>query len=651
MDFFEHQDNARRKTSLLVFYFVLAVALIIIAVYAVFWALFVGTSNTSDEAKPTPPPSLWMPDLFLWVAGGTTIVVAAGTAYKIIALSAGGESVARMLGARPVDANTTVPDERKLINVVEEVAIASGTNIPRVFILEADETINAFAAGFSPKDAIIGVTRGCTEKLSRDELQGVIAHEFSHILNGDMRLNIRLMGTLHGILVLGIVGLWIFRTAVYSPVARSSGSRKKGSPLPFILLGLAVMLIGYIGVFFGKLIKSAVSRQREFLADASSVQFTRNPAGIAGALKKIGAASSRISSPNAEQASHLFFSNGLRGSLSGLMATHPPLDARIRRIDPSFDGNMKSPSRSERRTPDSAPAGRTTPDGMAGLALAAAAADGQTVAVQPDEMLQSVGNPQAEHLSYVSALLSSLPEEIRLAARDSDGAQALLCALLLDEDQTLREKQMELLLSAAEPLSRKTRALAPKAIELPAEARLPVVDMALTTLRDMDTKQADDLQELLKSLAAADEKISLFEYALLRTMLRHIKSGSGSNRQPVKYYDIGPLLPYAAVVLSSLAHHGGTDGKEVAMVFSKGIAGLSKKRINLLPPEQCGLEKVDEALDVLAAASPQVKKRLIAAAVQCVTANGRTSIAEIELLRAMADSLDCPMPPFIPSSN
>ncbi len=654
MDFFEHQDNARRKTSLLVLYFVLAVVLIIIAVYGVTWGLFMGTSDVPEGAAVVQP-SLWQPELFAWVAGLTLVVVAIGTLYKIIALSAGGESVARLLGARPVEANTMEPDERKLLNVVEEVAIASGTSIPGVFVLDADDTINAFAAGFSPKDAIVGVTRGCMQRLSRDELQGVIAHEFSHILNGDMRLNIKLMGVLHGILVLGILGYWIFRSAIYSSPSRSSGSRKKeGSPLPFILLGLAVMLIGYIGVFFGKLIKSAVSRQREFLADASSVQFTRNPAGIAGALKKIGASSSRISNPNAEQASHLFFANGLSGALSSLMATHPPLDERIRRIDPSFDSNMESAARPERPQPGPDSSARAAPIGIAGAAFAVAAAGGQMIqgAVQADEVLRSVGNPQAKHLDYVSSLLASLPEAIRSAARDQVGAQALLCALLLDGEQALREKQLQILVAAGDDsLSRKTRELAPKALELPPETRLPVVDMALTALRDMNPKQANDLRKLLTSLAAADEKITLFEYALLRTMLRHIKSGSDNSRQPVKYYDLAPLLPHVTVVLSSLAHQDEAYAEEAAIAFEKGIAGLSKKAIALLPPEQCGLDKVDEALDLLAAASPQVKKRLITAAVECITANERTTIAEIELLRAIADSLDCPMPPFVPSAN
>ncbi|MDP2990208.1 MAG: M48 family metalloprotease, partial [Kiritimatiellota bacterium] len=263
MDFFEHQERAQRKTTLLVAYFLLAVVLIIAAIYAVFAYVFL----------PAPPPDAagsalaiarnwWRADLLMWVAAITIGVISLGTLYKIIALSQGGETVARMLGARSVPSATTDLQERRLLNVVEEIALASGTPVPRVFVLDNENSVNAFAAGFSTRDAVIGVTNGCLTRLTRDELQGVIAHEFSHILNGDMRLNLRLMGLLNGILIIGIVGYWIFRIATSTSRTASVGRKKGGSPIPFILVGLAVMAIGYIGVFFGKLIKSAVSRQR-----------------------------------------------------------------------------------------------------------------------------------------------------------------------------------------------------------------------------------------------------------------------------------------------------------------------------------------------------------------------------------------------------
>ncbi|MDZ4199116.1 MAG: M48 family metallopeptidase, partial [Kiritimatiellia bacterium] len=331
MDFFSHQEDARRKTRLLVFYYGLAVALILVSVYLVL-VIGLGAAASGEEESVI---RWWNPQLFLSVSVGLLALIGAGTLYKIHQLAQGGEFVARSLGGRRVDPATTDVAERRLLNVVEEMAIASGAPVPPVFVME-EKGINAFAAGMTPSDAVIGVTRGCLETLTRDELQGVMAHEFSHILQGDMRLNLRLMGVLHGILLIALAGYFLFRSSLSAPRSRSR-ENKDGGGLRFalVLLGLALLVIGYIGVVFSKLIKSAVSRQREFLADASAVQYTRNPSGIAGALRRIAGYSggSRILSPEAEEASHLFFANSLSSAWAGLLATHPPLSERIRRID------------------------------------------------------------------------------------------------------------------------------------------------------------------------------------------------------------------------------------------------------------------------------------------------------------------------------
>ena len=275
---------------------------------------------------------LWNPQLFLLAAVGTLAVIALGSGFKTLELAQGGSSVATMLGGRLVAPTTTDPDERKLRNVVEEMAIAAGVPVPQVYLLPEEQGINAFAAGHSTSDAVVAVTAGAVRLLTRDELQGVIGHEFSHILNGDMRLNLRLMGIVFGILCLAVIG----RVLLYT---RSRSSKDK-NPLP--LLGLALIVIGWIGVFFGRLIQAAVSRQREFLADASSVQFTRNPAGLAARSRKIGGLSfgSKLEAAHAEEASHMFFGNGMSESFFHLMETHPPLAERIRAIDPSFDGTF-----------------------------------------------------------------------------------------------------------------------------------------------------------------------------------------------------------------------------------------------------------------------------------------------------------------------
>ena len=324
MDFVEQQEQARHQTKRFILYFVLAIGSMIAVIYFLL-ALFFLHQRMGVTAGIG---WLWDARLFACVSAGTLVVVMGGSLLKINELSHGGRALAMRMGGRQVGANAAEPDQRKLMNVVEEMAIASGVPVPAVFVLEEEGGINAFAAGHSTSDAAIGVSRGCIQLLTRDELQGVIAHEFSHILNGDMRLNMRLIGWVFGILCLTIIGKLLLR------------SRGRKNPAPVI--GLVLVVVGFIGVFFGRLIQSAVSRQREFLADASAVQFTRNPGGLAGALKKIGGLSggSRLSTEYADEAGHLFFGNALSEGWFSLWSTHPPLQERIRRIDPGFDGTF-----------------------------------------------------------------------------------------------------------------------------------------------------------------------------------------------------------------------------------------------------------------------------------------------------------------------
>src|SRR5437588_302383 len=326
MDFVEQQEHARRKTRKLILYFAAAVTTMIGVIYLLLAAVFLGSRHTSLNNVS----GLWNPELFAAVSAGALLIIVIGSLYKVREVAEGGAALATRLGGQLLNPRTNDADERKLLNVVEEMAIAAGIPVPQVYVLQDEEAINAFAAGYSAGDAIIGVTRGCMKLLTRDELQGVIGHEFSHILNGDMRLNMRLIGWVFGILCLTIIGKLLLR------------SRGRKNPAPIV--GLVLIIMGAIGVFFGRLIKSAVSRQREFLADASAVQFTRNPEGITNALKKIGGLEygARLSTDFAEEASHLFFGNALEESWSSLFSTHPPLKERIRRIDPGFDGTVRA---------------------------------------------------------------------------------------------------------------------------------------------------------------------------------------------------------------------------------------------------------------------------------------------------------------------
>ena len=312
-DFFERQDIARRNTSRLVLLFVLAVLAIMLSI-----DLLLAATMGYLSRDPATGAIDWSLAGDLQLVGiavvGTLVVVGGGTLFKIAQLRGGGRVIVEELGGRRLNPDTSVPAERQFLNVVEEMVIASGTPAPPVYLLDEEEGINAFAAGFTINDAVIGVTRGAVERLPRDELQGVIAHEFSHILNGDMRLNIRLIGLLNGILIIGILGYFMLRVAAFSG-SRHRRSSRDSSPLPMLALGAGLLVVGFLGTFFGNLIKAGVSRQREFLVDASAVQFTRQPAGIAGALKRIGGflRGSTVQSPNAPEASHMFFGRATSG--------------------------------------------------------------------------------------------------------------------------------------------------------------------------------------------------------------------------------------------------------------------------------------------------------------------------------------------------
>ena len=341
MDFFERQDHARRQTVKLIVLFGISVAVIIVAVYVVALLITQGGSHAHGP-HAAAPIDLWDPGLLAAVALGTIVVISLGSLYKVSELASGGEVVAQMMGGRLVDPQTTDLAERRLLNVVEEMSLASGVPVPPVYVMDNEPSINAFAAGFRPNDAVVTVSRGCLQYLTREELQGVLGHEFSHVLNGDMRLNLRLIGLVYGILVLSIIGYFVMRSAGWAgSSSRNSDDRRGDNRAAIFFIGLALYILGYLGVLLGNIIKAAISRQREFLADASSVQFTRNPSGLAGALKKIGglAEGSRINDPHAHEISHMFFGDAFAGSIFNLFATHPPLEERIRLLDPNFDGS------------------------------------------------------------------------------------------------------------------------------------------------------------------------------------------------------------------------------------------------------------------------------------------------------------------------
>ena len=634
--FFEHQDRARRHTTRLVVLFCMAAVAIAVSLYGIA-AVATGFRGADPVTGRLVFEIVWVdPLLMLHVGLLTLAVVGFASLYRIRQLSGGGRVVAEGLGGRLLHPDSKLPLERKILNVVDEMAIASGTPAPPVYLLEHEVGINAFAAGFSPSDAVLGITRGCVEQLSRDELQGVVAHEFSHIMNGDMRLNIRLMGVLYGILVIGMIGYFLLRSSLWAGAA-SRRSSKDNSAIAIAAVGAALMAVGFLGTLFGNLIKASVSRQREFLADASAVQFTRNPAGIAGALKKIGGFEdgSRIESPAAPESSHLFFGQALSSGLNSLFATHPPLAERIKILEPSWQGAMI-----EGHT-GVAPLHAATVSGFAGAGSAPPAAE---------TAVEQMGRVSSAHLDYAAQLLRDLPLAVKDAAHDSFAARALVYALLMDADPKSRELQLELLDAKGEPgVPELTRKLLPEVERLGRAYRLPLIDLSLPALRDLSASQYERFQSVVRGLVEADQRIELFEWTLQRILLTHLApTFEGVHRVRKRLRSQRQRQRVIEVILSTLASAGTLSESERREAVARAGHALTRGELQLRPPEQIGLASIDEALTLAASLDSRTKETLLRACAQVIAADGKVADAESELFRAIGDSLGCPVPPLLP---
>lgn len=620
MDFFEHQDQSRRKSRWLVLMFLVATAAIVVAVDVVVVALF-GVAR--DEGLRTALAA--NVELVTAASALTAVAILGGSAFRIAQLGSGGADVAKALGGVPVPPEAADLPRRRLRNVVEETALASGLPVPEVFLLEQESAINAFAAGNSPSDAAIAVTRGALEGLSRDELQGVIAHEFSHIGNGDMRLNLRLMGWLFGILLLALVGRGMLRAGARGGRGRGSGG--------MVLFGLALVVVGYIGVFAGRIIKAAVSRERERLADASAVQFTRNPPGLAGALKKIGglSAGSRLQEAEAEEVSHMLFAKGL----SGFFDTHPPLVERIRALEPGFD-----PAEFERvkAAPDLEEEPAPTPAPEAGQGLAGGS-------ITPALLLAAAGQPGPEALAAGHALHRAIPDDLKKAARTEDGARAVVAALVMSDEPSVRDEQRAVVRRwLDEHAAQRAADLGDSVQALAAPLRLPLFEMAWPALRHLSPQALADLRRAVRELVEADGRVTVFEFALARLLLVQIRE-LGSSGEPSRvrlrncHVELGDLF----AVMARAGQPGETAARRA---YEAGLAGLlPRDRPGYRPPEDWRAA-LHRALDRLDGLPSVIKRELVEALGTTCAHDGRLDPEQADLLRTVAASLHCPMPPL-----
>lgn len=702
MNFFEQQDLAHSNTKRLVFLLCLAViSLIAITTLMFATAFYYMELNANTMMANT---GLWqgITQTMSWkmLAGISAVVctvIIAGSLFKLIQLSSGGRAVAEALGGRPLNVINANTDEKKILNVVEEMSIASGTPVPPVYIIE-DEAINAFAAGHTPQDAVIGVTRGCIRLLTRDELQGVIAHEFSHIFHGDMRLNLRLVALLNGILLLGLIGEFLLRSSGHRRAFGSSnfGSNKNKSPAAIIGLGLGLMIIGYTGTFFGKLIKAAVSRQREFLADASAVKFTRNPDGIGGALKKLGGyvGGSQMDVANASEFSHLFFGEGTgASSLFNALATHPPLEERIKRIDPHWDGQFKQIDVYQESENSHAAAnaslentyieegrlgeGRQTAGklddaqvfALSGLQAPSNAQQEFSVrqefsapqefsvqqefdapqnatefAICVDQAFQAIGHPNQNHLAYAQQTLNSISTLLHDAAHNPWEAQALMIGLLLNNETEIQAVQWQLLeqiFSAAQMHSLKPWALQASLLE--PRLRLALLDISLPALKHLSPPQYQLFKTAMNSVIRANDHTDLIEWSFFRIITHNLEP----KKTPNRFVDLTQLKNEACTLLSIVAYAGATSVENAQAAFNSSKTILGFDDATLMNESDYSLMDLDVTITRLNCLKPLQKPKLLKAMSQCVLADQNITVLEAELFRAIADTLDCPVPPLI----
>jgi Zn-dependent protease with chaperone function len=649
-DFFTQQERNRRKTGLLVFLFVCAVTLIIAALYAAISAILIMNRVSTD---------IFDPRLLAGVAGGTIALVVGGSLFKTSQLKRGGAAVAEMLGGRLVSASTQDLKEKQLYNVVEEMSIASGTPMPDVYILD-ENGINACAAGWGTSDAAVCVTKGSLDFLSREELQGVIAHEFSHVHNGDMRLNIRLMGIIFGILLIAQIGAFVLRGSGRVRMGSRSSRDKGGGAALILLIALTLLCIGYIGVFFGNMIMAAVSRAREYLADASSVQFTRNPSGISGALKKIGglAEGSRVLHPASGQASHLFFADGRVSLWSRIFATHPPLEKRIAAIDPRFRGvfpqvnQVAGLTRAAARHSDEELSARpaASVQKAAGFAGAVQGQPGSAGPMRFDAavMLASTGSAQPEHIVHATGLIQSIPQELKDAMREPGGGQAIIFSLVVSKEGSVLARQMELIGQYSPAIAGSVSRLRSRTASLDRTLFMVTASLAVNSLKSLTEESYGPFMRCLKGLIEADGRISLFEY-MVHCMIKRMMSPriNGIAKPQRAVTSLQPAARACETVLSTLVWESCGSDQDARRVFSKASAMCAGVARELVPRERCTLLALDEALGSLAPLTFPLKKQFLSACIAVVSDDGLVTVNEAQYVRAIADALECPIPPLV----
>ncbi len=648
MNFFAQQDIARRNARLLTLMFLAAVLLLIVLTNAAFAAFLYFTQQYNVYAGGQGDMRGFF-SYFSWtrfgsVGLGITATVAMVVLVKWVQLSTGGRAVAEAMGGSRILPQSRDKAERRCLNVVEEMALAANMPVPPVYVLNDERGINAFAAGITPADAVIAVTRGTVEHLKRHELQGVIAHEFSHILNGDMRLNIRLAAMLKGITFIGDVGHFLLRS---SNRTRTGGSAKRGEG-SLSILGLALWLLGWLGGLAAGFIKAAISRQKEFLADACAVQYTRDPEGIGDALKVIGGylPGTLVHAARAAEMSHIFFGQ-IEHRLWQVFATHPPLEQRIRRIDTDWDGQFIERKVKHYQEQPSRPGAAAVGVGRAALVAAAAAAAAAIIELEDGEIPPTVEDadfgPSPEDLEASTASAHALPVAFVSHSHDPLGASALVMALLVSKQSEVASQQLQMIgdtrVTGLEAL---VNTLATGVQELEMHQRMPLIELCLPALKAMSSSQYRVFKDTLLQLIHADARTELYEWCLFQ-LVRHYLDPEFIKVKPsrARYRKLDKVDYHLRVALSVLAHEGSGDAEAA---FRRGADELGLTKLALMPLDQCNVAAFSRAVHTLADCYPLLKPRVLKAMALTASEDGEICPREQELVASMAAVMDCPLP-------
>ncbi|MBS0286812.1 MAG: M48 family metallopeptidase [Proteobacteria bacterium] len=659
MNFFESQDKAKKKTFWLVLYFLLAIVFIILTIDLIFMTAIIALSPEKYMPQVNAQHPLTAEDILnidkeaiISLAVGVALLISPviigviflGSLFKMVALKEGGVAVANMVNAREISPNTTNFLEKRFINIVEEMSIASGVHIPKLYVME-DEAINAFVAGFKPEDTVMVVTQGALDTLSRDELQSVVGHEFSHILNSDMHISLKLMGLLGGLLLIGQMGYFLLRFFGRSNTRSSSDNKSGGNiAIAILIVGLGLLIIGYVGLFFGRLIKAAVARQRELLADASSVQFTRNPQGLVYALRRIliSEQGTYLATKNVEDISHLCFCTPRWIMFQNLLATHPPLEKRIALLDPEgqFKDLPKKITDKEEIKPTPKVASAFSPALMMGAASVMA-----NVKIAPLDVKNSIGNPTSDHVQIASELISQIPMEIQDLAHNPQKVDLVFYALILSYHEDKIEEISSLLnkaLSADD--CAKVITLSKLILSLPKATHLPLLDISLPAfLQNSSEKQQQIYQNLQDISASADKR--LFQFTLLK-IIENATFGQ-SRLIKVKYTSFEPVIPDISQLLSVILKVGAKDQETEDNDFAKLMKNFTQNAVQRPIINNTQPLKFQDLLTNLAYLSPLCKEKLVHVLLECISSDNVLNLEEVELVRAIAASLNCPIPPII----